>query len=235
MAPNISATLQSKFLAVNDIIESSLLIPDPVLSATLAANAAAGLDEIDVAPTEGKFLYLLAKLSSSTRILEFGTLGGYSATWFAKAVGEEGKVITLEVDPKTAEVARSNLKNAGFENVVEVKVGKALETLEGLKDEWKRGGEKEFDFIFVDADKVNNVAYLKYALQMIRKGGVIVFDNVVRQGRILDGKGSDGSTNGVLETFEFLKVLEREGKVESTAVQTVGPKGWDGVAIVRIL
>lgn len=163
--------IQQRSEAVHNLIESSLLHPDAGLSA-LETNAAANLDSIDVAPNEGKFLYLLAKLTNAKRILEIGTLSGYSALWFAKAVGPSGSVISLEADEKHASIARSNIENAGFGDVVEVRVGKGMETLETMKQEgkWNRGSGGEFDMVFIDANKENNVGYLKYALQMARVG-----------------------------------------------------------------
>lgn len=220
----------SKFGKVEDWICTSLLPPDSGLDATLKANRASSLDEIDVAPNDGKLLYLLAKMNRSRRILEVGTLGGYSSIWLAKAVAPAGgKVITLELEPEHARVARSNIKNAGFEGIVEVKVGPALETLE----EMGKGNEVEpFDLVFIDADKQNNVGYLRWALQFSHVGTVIVVDNVVRRGRVVDWENTDPAVQGVRDLFEFIKEEER---LESTALQTVGSKGWDGFAVALVV
>jgi len=215
----------SKFNAVEDWISSSLLPPDTGLESTLKTNAASNLDAIDVAPNEGKLLYLLAKMNRCKRILEIGTLGGYSAIWFAKAVPSDGKVITLELEAEYAKIASGNIANAGFEGVVEVKVGPALETLEQMG---KAGGVEPFDMVFIDADKQNNVGYLKWALEFSHVGTVIVVDNVVRRGRVVDSENLEPAVIGVRNLFE---VMKEEKRLECTAVQTVGSKGWDGFAI----
>jgi predicted O-methyltransferase YrrM len=215
------------FNKVHAWITSSLLHPDPALDACLAANAAANLDAIDVAPNEGKMLYLFAKMTSSKRVLEIGTLGGYSAIWFAKAVGPiGGHVVSLEVNPVNATVARKNIEFAGFGDVVEIKVGPALETLKKMDGD----GAEAFDMVFLDADKENNVKYLEYALKFAKKGTLIVFDNVVRQGRVLGDQ--DMTSQGIRDTF---KVLSAEKRVECTALQTVGPKDWDGFALAMVI
>jgi len=219
-----------KIDAVNTWIVGSLLPPDPALSSCLAANAAANLDAIDVAPNEGKMLYLFAKMTSAHRVLEIGTLSGYSAIWFAKAVGPGGgKVVTLEVNPNNASIAAKNIAAAGFGGAVEIKVAPALESLKKMDEE----NVEKFDIVFVDADKVNNLQYAKYALKLAKKGTLIVFDNVVRQGRVISGEGElDVVSKAMRDTFEFLK---GEKRVECTALQTVGPKGWDGFAVARVV
>lgn len=219
----------AKFKAVDDWICSSLLPPDKGLESALQANHAADLDEIDVAPNQGKLLYLLAKMNHCKRILEVGTLGGYSSIWFAKAVPADGKVITLELEPEHATVARSNIANAGFESIVEVKVGPALETLERMG---KEGGVEPFDLVFIDADKENNPGYVKWALEFSHVGTVIVVDNVARRGRVVDWENKDPALQGVRDVFELMK---NEKKLECTAVQTVGSKGWDGFSVALVV
>jgi predicted O-methyltransferase YrrM len=216
-----------QFNTMNVFISDYLLPSDPALDNALAARQAANMDAIDVAPNEGKMLYLFAKMSSTKRVLEIGTLGGYSAIWFAKAIGPVGgKVITLELDPFNASVARKNIANAGFADIVEIKEGPALETLKRMEKE----GEEKFDMVFLDADKENNPKYLEYALKFSKKGTVIVFDNMVRQGRVLADE--DEVSLGVRQTFEMLK---NEKRVECTGLQTVGPKNWDGFVLARVL
>jgi len=221
--------LYEKMNNVDQYIVSSLLPHDATLDSTLEANASANLDAIDVAPNQGKFLYLLAKINNARRILEIGTLGGYSALWFAKALPKDGKLITLELEPEHARVAQANINKAGFGDVVEIRVGPALESLEKLA---KEGREEKFDLVFIDADKENNAGYVKWALGFSRKGTVIVVDNVVRQGRVVDFENKDPSLVGVRNLFELLKA---EKRVDSTAIQTVGCKGWDGFAIALVI
>lgn len=212
---------------MNDLITTSLVQPDPTLDACLATNEAAGLRSIDVAPNEGKLYYLFAKMIAAKRILEVGTLGGYSAIWFAKAVSPlHGKVITLELSPDIAAVATENVARAGFASTVEIRVGAALDTLAAMEAE----GVEKFDLIFLDADKANNANYLAYALRFAKKGTVIIVDNVVRQGRVLTDQ--DAPEQGIRDAFELLK---NEKRVECTAVQTVGPKDWDGFAVARVV
>ncbi|KAH6710672.1 O-methyltransferase family protein [Leptodontidium sp. MPI-SDFR-AT-0119] len=224
----------AKFNAVDSWISSSLIKPDDALTSTLKTNAASNLDPINVIPNEGKFLHLLARINKSKRILEIGTLGGYSAIWFAKAVGTDGKVITLEVDQRHADIARGNILRAGFADVVEVKVGPALTTLASMEAE----GTEPFDMVFIDADKENNPGYFEYALKFSRVGTVIVVDNVVRQGRVLSVEGEtldesqERTRKGVWDVF---KKIGGERRVEATALQTVGPKGWDGFAVALVV
>ncbi|TAQ88710.1 hypothetical protein B7494_g2952 [Chlorociboria aeruginascens] len=221
-----------KFVATDKYICSSLLQHDEGLSSALEANRAAQVDEIDVAPNQGKLLYLLTKMTFSTRILEVGTLGGYSAIWFAKAVGSGGQVITLELEPEHARIARSNIKNAGFEGVVQVREGKALETLEKMGEEgWGKEG-RVFDLMFIDADKENNTEYVQWGLKFAKKGTVIVVDNVGRKGRIANPEDNDESVKGVRRMFEYIK---GEKRLDATAIQTLGSKGWDGFAVALVV
>jgi predicted O-methyltransferase YrrM len=194
----------------------------------LAANAAAGLPAIDVSPPQGKLLNLLAKAVGARRILEVGTLGGYSTIWLARALPEDGRLITLEIDPHHAEVARLNLEVAGVGEKVEVRVGPALDTLAGLAKEQ----DPAFDFVFIDADKEHNADYVQAAVDLARPGTLIIVDNVVREGRVLDEHSADPNIAGTRRLFDM---LAGEPRLETTAIQTVGVKKWDGfvVAVVR--
>lgn len=224
----MSTYTPAKAEATDAYICEHLLASDPALEAALKNNAASNLDEIDVAPNQGKQLYLLAKMLKAKRILEVGTLGGYSAIWFAKAVGPEGKVITLEIEPEHAKVARENISNAGFEKVVEVKVNPALETLAKMQKE----GTEAFDLVFIDADKENNPGYFTAALAMSHVGTLIVVDNIARRGRLIDQDSKAGDVVGTRKLFE---IMGKEKKVEATALQTVGSKGWDGYAMALVV
>ncbi|MEU8638759.1 O-methyltransferase [Amycolatopsis sp. NPDC048633] len=206
---------------VDDYLSGALLSPDPVLDDALADSAAAGLPRIAVAPNQGKLLHLLARQAGARSILEIGTLGGYSTIWLARALPAGGKLVTCEYEPKHAEVARANLARAGFgEDVVEIKVGAALDTLPALTG--------PFDFVFVDADKRNLANYVRAALELSRPGTTIVVDNVVRQGRVTDAASTDPDVIGVREMFA---VLAAEPRLDATAVQTVGGKGHDGFVL----
>jgi predicted O-methyltransferase YrrM len=219
-----------KFKAVDDWICNSLLPPDSGLESALKANKASDLDAIDVAPNQGKLLYLLAKMNNAKRILEIGTLGGYSAIWMAKALPKDGKLITCELEPEHARIAQSNVQNAGLEKIVEIKLGPAIQTLEKMGAQ--EGGVEKFDMVFIDADKENNVGYLKWALEFSRKGTLIIVDNVVRRGRVVDTEIKDAAIVGVRNLFEMMK---KEKRIDSTAVQTVGSKGWDGFAMALVI
>lgn len=229
MPPTLPQDLFNSFTDVDTWICNSLVPQDAGLISALKANTAAELDEIDVAPNHGKLLYLLAKMNNVKRYLEVGTLGGYSAIWVAKALPSEGKIVTLEIDPKHAAVASSNFKTAGFDKMVEVKVGPAMESLAKMDEE---GVKEPFDMVFIDADKQNNVGYFQYALKFARKGTVIIVDNVVRRGRVTDLENLDPAITGVRKVFE---VMKNENRVDCTALQTVGSKGWDGFAIALVV
>lgn len=213
---------------VDGFIADLFVHPDPALDAALAASEASGLPAIEVSPSQGKLLMLLAKMTGARRILEVGTLGGYSTIWLARALPDDGKLITLEADKKHAEVARKNIAAAGLAEKVEVRVGPALNTMPKLEQE----GAGPFDFVFLDADKPNNPAYFAWALKLSRKGTVIVADNVVRWGALIDGASRDPSVKGVRH---FMEVLAEEKRVNATAVQTVGVKGHDGFALAVVL
>ena len=200
---------------------------DPALEAALAASAAAGLPAINVSPVQGKLLHLLARAIGARNVLEIGTLGGYSTIWLARALPDGGRLISLEADAKHAEVARANIARAGLEDKVEVRLGMALDLLPGLAAE----SREPFDFVFIDADKPNNAAYFDWALKLSRPGSIIVVDNVVRDGDVIDAASDSPTVQGVRR---FLERLAAEPRVSATAIQTVGTKGYDGFAIALV-
>jgi predicted O-methyltransferase YrrM len=214
---------ETRWAAVDAWIGERLLPPDPVLDAALATNAAAGLPAIDVSPAHARLLQILARMAGARRILEIGTLGGFSTIHLARALPEGGRLVTLEAVRKHAEVARANLARAGLADRVEVIVGPALATLPGL--------DGPFDFVFIDADKESNPDYLEQALRLSRPGTVIVCDNVVRDGRIADPSADTPALAGIRRFFDRLRA---EPRLTATAVQTVGVKGWDGFAIAIV-
>lgn len=209
---------------VDDYIVAKLLPADPVQDETLRRNAADGLPAIDVSAAQGKFLNLLVRMNGARRILEIGTLGGYSTIWLARALPPDGKIITLEYEPRHAATARKNLDRAGFGEMVDIRVGAAAESLPALAAE----GVAPFDFIFIDADKPSNPIYLDWALRLSRPGTVIVLDNVVRNGGVVDKASRDPSIIGTRAGFDFLAANPR---LDATALQTVGAKGYDGFAV----
>ncbi len=200
---------------------------DPVLDAALDSSRAAGLPQIQVTPSQGKFLAVLVQATRACKILEIGTLGGYSSIWMARALPEGGKLITLEADPKHAEVARQNHLRAGLGDVIDIRLGKALETLPKLEKE----GVGPFDFIFIDADKPATAEYFNWAVRLSRPGTLIITDNIVRQGEVANPKSTEPNVQGVQR---FCEALAKEPRAFSTAVQTVGSKGYDGFAICVI-
>lgn len=218
---------EQQWTAVDNYITEMLVGADPALEGALQASDAAGLPQISVAPNQGKLLQILAQMQGARTILEIGTLGGYSTIWLARALPADGRLVTLEFDPKHAEVARQNIARAGLAGKVEIRVGPALETLPKLAAE----GYGPFDFTFIDADKVNNPAYFAWALDHSRPGSVIIVDNTVRGGLVIDAGSQDPSTLGVRRLYEMLAA---ETRVNVTAVQTVGSKGWDGFTIARV-
>ncbi|EFV12613.1 O-methyltransferase [Segniliparus rugosus] len=221
------------WVAVDDWLAQTLFSSEEEdTSSIFDRNKAGGLPPIDVAPTAGKFLHLLAKISGARRVLEVGTLGGYSSTWFARALPPGGKVVTLEIDPHHAEVARENHVLAGVSGLVEVVVGPAIDSLLAFKAE----GVEPFDLIFIDADKRNNANYVRLALDLARKGTVIVVDNVVRGGAIIDPNALDPEhgDEDVRGTREVLELLGSHPRLDATALQLVSSKGWDGVAVAVV-
>jgi predicted O-methyltransferase YrrM len=213
--------------AVDDYFAKFLLSPDKVLDQALADSQAAGLPAIAVSPLQGKQLLLLAQMQNPKKILEIGTLGGYSTICLARALPDDGRLVTCEFSPKHAEVARGNIARAGLSHLVEIRVGPALDTLPLLAAE-KRG---PFDFIFVDADKENNPGYFEWALKLSRPGTVILVDNVVRDGAVADLKNTDPHIVGIRRMHEMLAV---EPRGTATAIQTVGAKGYDGFTLIRV-
>lgn len=205
-----------------------LLVPeDPILDAALAASAEAGLPSINVTPNQGKFLQLLARIQGARAILEIGTLGGYSTIWLARALPQGGRLVTLESEPRHAAVARANIARAALQGSVDVRLGPAADSLRQLSEE--RGGP--FDFIFIDADKAGIPDYFAWSLRLSRPGSVIVVDNVVRKGAVVDPASDDPSVKGVRR---FNEILSRETRVSATTLQTVGSKGYDGFTLVLV-
>jgi predicted O-methyltransferase YrrM len=213
---------------VDDYIADQLIRADDTLEAALRASAAAGLRPINVSPAQGKLLFLMAKAVGARRILELGTLGGYSAIWLARALPPHGRLVTIELEAASVEVARANIRRAGFEALVDLRVGPALDVLPRLEAE--RGSP--FDFIFIDADKVNYAAYLTWCIKLARPGTVIVADNVVRRGEVINTASEDAAVQGVRR---FYSALAADTRVSSTAIQTVGVKGYDGFAVILVM
>ena len=211
--------------AVDRFVVDTLSDSDPVLDAAQRAADTAGLPAISVSAAQGKFLHLLARIRGARRILEIGTLAGYSTIWLARALPPGGQLITLEYDPRHADVARANIARAGLADRVEVRVGRAIEALPGLVV------DEPFDLIFIDADKPSTADYFRWALKLSRPGTVIVVDNVVRDGRLVDANG-DGDVQGMRR---FLEAAANEGRVEGTVLQTVGVKGYDGFALLLVV
>lgn len=206
-----------------------LFVPfDPVLDAVLEASADAGLPPHQVSPTQGKLLAILVQSIRARNVLEIGTLGGYSTIWMARALPEGGKLVTLEADVERAEVARANIALADLTGVVEIRVGRALDTLPALQEE----NAGPFDLVFIDADKPNNGPYLDWALKLTRPGSIIIADNVVRDGKVIDADSDDPNVQGIRR---FHELLAAESRVTATAIQTIGSKGYDGFAIALVL
>lgn len=208
---------------VDDYIGERLLGEDEALIAALAANTRAGLPQIDVSPPQGKMLHLFARMAGAQRILEIGTLGGYSTIWLARALPAGGRLVTIEVDAHHAEVARENLRQAGVDAVVEIMAGAALDVLPSLTG--------PFDLVFIDADKQSNAAYVEHALRLSRPGTAIIVDNVVREGQILDDASADPRVTGTRALFDY---VASEPRLSATAVQTVGSKKWDGFLLAVV-
>jgi predicted O-methyltransferase YrrM len=222
---------QQQWTAVEHYITGTLVEPDQALDAALAASDAAGLPAIAVTPAQGKLLNLLARLANARRILEFGTLGGYSTIWLARALPPDGRLITLEYQQKHAEVARANIARAGLAGLVDVRVGKALDTLPQLAEELNNEHAEPFDLVFIDADKSHNADYFAWSVRLTRPGGVIIVDNVVHGGDVLNAHSEDANVQGVRRLHE---VMAAEPLVSATVIQTVGAKGYDGFAIAIV-
>jgi predicted O-methyltransferase YrrM len=217
----------ARWAEVDDYFGGLLVGPDEALDAAVEASDRAGLPAIQVAANQGKLLNLLARLQGARTVLEIGTLGGYSTIWLARALPEGGKVVTLEADPAYAEVARANIERAGLADVVEIRVGPALDTLPELAGE----GYGPFDVVFIDADKPSNPDYLAWSLKLTRPGSLIVADNVVRDGEVVDGDSDDPKVQGVRR---FTELVAAEPTLTATALQTVGSKGYDGLLMALV-
>jgi predicted O-methyltransferase YrrM len=211
--------------AIDAFLEQALELHDPILDEVLAASERAGLPTIAVSPTQGALLMLLARIAGARTVLEVGTLGGYSTIWLTRGLPADGRVVTLEVSPHHAETARANFERAGVADRVTIRVAPALHSLAELQAE----GAGPFDLVFIDADKPNNPKYLDAALALSRPGTVIVVDNVIRGGTVVDG--TDATAQG---SRSALELLGRDDRVDATALQTVGLKGWDGFALARV-
>jgi predicted O-methyltransferase YrrM len=209
---------------VDAFLDRTVIGDDPALTAALEASDAAGLPRIAVSAQQGQFLCLLAGAMRARRILEIGTLGGFSTIWLARGAGPQGRVITLEYEPKHAEVARANLQRAGVADRVEVIVGAALDALPTLTGD-------PFDLVFIDADKENYVAYLEWAVRLARPGSVIVLDNVIREGRVLEPESDDPRVQATRQT---LQVMGEHPRLDTAVLQTVGAKQWDGFAFALV-
>jgi predicted O-methyltransferase YrrM len=218
---------QESWDALDHFFCEQLLPPDLALDAALESSAEAGLRSINVSPNQGKFLHLLAKIHGARRILEIGTLGGYSAIWLARALPSSGTLVSLEIDLANAEVARANLARAGMASIASVVVGPAAETLKGMIDSRR----ELFDMVFIDADKASYPEYLRLSLQLLRPGGIIVADNVARHGRVLDAGNHEDDVEGLRK---FFHMLASDTRLSTAAMQTVGSKGWDGFSLTRL-
>ncbi len=218
---------ESLWSVVDDYFGAGLAVSDPALDAALKASAEAGLPDIGVSPSQGRMLQIIARLGGARAILEVGTLGGYSTIWLARALPADGRLITLEIDPEHARVAWDNVANAGVGDLVDVRVGPAVDTLRTLAAE----GAGPFDLTFIDADKANNPEYFARALEMSRPGGVIIVDNVVRQGAVADESNTSAAVVGVRRLVEL---VAKEPRVTATAIQTVGLKGHDGFMLALV-
>lgn len=216
-----------RWTAVDRYITDLLVRSDHALDAALEASIAAGLPQINVSPNQGKLLHLLAIVQGARTILEIGTLGGYSTIWLARALPSNGRLITLEADSKYAEVARANISRAGLADTVELRVGRAIDTLPRIAAE-ERG---PFDLIFIDADKQSTPEYFGWALKLSRPGSLIIVDNVVRNGQVIDPASEDPNVQGMRK---FNELLAAEPRVTATEIQTVGSKGYDGFAIALV-
>jgi predicted O-methyltransferase YrrM len=230
--PPAEPTPQHRWTAVDDYITDLLVPADAALDAALADSAAAGLPPIAVTPNQGKLLELLARVQGAQAILELGTLGGYSTIWLARALPADGRLLTLEAQPEYAEIARANIARAGLAERVELRVGAALHTLPQLVAE----GQGPFDLIFIDADKKNNPGYFEWSLKLSRPGTLIIVDNVVRNGAILDPDADDPTVGneGIRGVRRFFELLAAEPRVDATAIQMVGSKGYDGFALAIV-
>ncbi|GAA1758977.1 O-methyltransferase [Agromyces humatus] len=213
---------------VDQYLATTLIDDDPSLTAAVSDATAAGLPAIEVTPLSGKLLHLLARMSGARRVLEVGTLGGYSTIWLARGIPNDGRVVTLELEPRHADIARANLERAGVSQKVEIIVGRAADSLRRIAER----GDEPFDLVFIDADKESNTIYIDWAIRLGRPGTVIVVDNVGRTGEVADPHSTDAMVVG---TQRGLELLGADPRVDATALQTVGSKGWDGVAVAIVV
>ena len=220
-------TSTAAYGAVDEYLEKHLVGTDPVLEAALEDSRAAGLPPINVPPAQGKLLYLLARLQQPKRVLEIGTLAGYSTIWLARALPPQGRIVTLEFEPKHADIAQWNLARAGFADQVEIHVGPALETLATLE----RGGAAAFDLVFIDADKPRTPQYIERTLRLSRPGTLVIVDNVVRSGELANAETTDESVRGMQQAVDL---LANHPRLDATVIQTVGAKGYDGFALAIV-
>jgi predicted O-methyltransferase YrrM len=219
---------QDLWTAVDSYIGDLFLAPDFVLESALDSSKAAGLPTINVSPAQGKLLNLLARVQGARKILELGTLGGYSTIWLARALPPEGRLISLEIDPRRTEIARANIARAELANVVEIRLGPAIDSLQQLVTE----GRGPFDLIFIDADKPGYAEYLKWCLKLSRPGTLMIADNVIRKGAVADPASHDENVQGIRK---FNEALAAEKRVTTTVIQTVGCKGHDGLALILVI
>ena len=232
----MNAGAGDRWVAGEDYLTATLVGEDQALAAAREATAAAGLPQIEVSAPQGKLMMLLARLTGARKVLEIGTLGGYSTTWLARGMPDDGEVVTCEYEQSHAEVARENLNRAGVGAKVSIRVGAALDTLPQLEAE----GAGPFDLVFIDADKENNANYVNWALKLTRSGSLIVVDNVVRGGSVLDAEQAGGAAVDSAEaaairgTRDALALLGSDERLDATAVQTIGSKGWDGFAFALV-
>ena len=217
-----------QWTAVDSYLAGVLVGSDLVLEEVLRASAEAGLPAINVAPNQGKLLHLLARAQQARSILEVGTLGGYSTIWLARALPEDGTLVTLEIDPAHAEVARANFERAGLADRIELREGRALDALPELAEQ----GDGPFDLVFIDADKPGNADYFRWAVRLSRPGTMIIVDNVVRAGAVIDADSPDPGVQGVRRMHEYIAA---EPRVTATALQTVGTKGYDGFTLALVV
>jgi predicted O-methyltransferase YrrM len=224
----VETATQDLWTKVDDYLNGLLVPADPALEEALAASRAAGLPDIQVAPNQGKLLHLIARAQGARHILEIGTLGGYSTIWMARALPPGGRLITLEYEPKHAEVARANIARAGLADRVEVRVGKALDLLPRIASEKL----PPFDLVFIDADKENTTEYFEWALRLSRRGSLLIVDNVVREGEVANPSTEEAGSRAMRRFFERLSL---EPKVSATAIQTVGVKKHDGWALALVI
>jgi predicted O-methyltransferase YrrM len=228
-APPFAETSPELWSAVDAYLNGLLIAPDAGLDGALAECEAAGLPPIDVAPNQGKLLHILARSIGAQRILEIGTLGGYSTIWLARALPKRGRLTTLEYDPRHAQVAAANIARAGLTEIVDIRVGAALDTLPLLAEDTDF---RAFDLVFIDANKDDNPSYLEWALRLARRGALIIVDNVVRHGRILDPESMAPDVVGTRRMFEMIAA---EPRLSATAFQTVGSKGLDGLMVALVV